>query len=238
MDDLKLTVTRLHDMITETLEDPAQRRHAELGLQLREQVVRLLRRKDLRISVEVLLHDLRNVFSGFETFDPNNRRQTMEHALQIIENLDVLIAGDQALNADRIELPPPPPVVAEVIGDKEKKVRQEARSQLDRLRAERNKHRPVRRPQPPPPPRHVKKGPGEAEPAKEGVNREHLVFNVGDARNEPAKPRETPEGSRGPRPPREAEKPGAAAPPHHQNEPGGGRRKHWRGRRRPQRPKT
>ncbi len=242
MDDFKITIARLRDMITEQLDDPAQRRHADLGAQVREQVVRLLRRKDLRIAAEFALHDLRNVFSGFETFDPNNRRQTMEQALRLIENLDVLIAGDQALNPDRGELPPPPPVIADLLGDKERKVRQETRSQLDRLRVERNKHRSIRRPLPQP--QRPPKKPAPAESGKETLDRDHLAFNAGSGPlGDAPKPREGGEGYRGPRPPREGgeRSPVQGQSPHHKNEGAGpagtGRRKHWRGRRRPHRPK-
>jgi hypothetical protein len=182
----------------------------------------------------VLLHDLRNVFSGFETFDPNNRRQTMEQALRIIENLDVLIAADQALNVDRIELPSPPPVIAQLVGETEKKLRQEARSQIERLRAERNKHHAIRR-QPAPPPRPVKKGPPGAESPKETADREHLVFNVG--RDQSSEQARAAREAAGQRPAKESGDKAGAAQPHHKTEPGGGRRKHWHGRRRPHRPK-
>jgi len=239
MDEMKRFVTRVRDTLTKQLEDlsASKRLYPDFGAQVREQALRLLRRKDLRIITEVLLHDMRNLFSGFETLDINNRRLVIEDALRIIESLDALIASEQMLNPDRIELPPPPPSMAAIVQEKERVIRQEERRQKERIQAERNKQRlsrhtasrpPVKKPVPPPEP-----------PPKREKDRSSLVF---ESDEELLKPSVQPQGEwrggrgqhQGNRPPRPPE-PGKPNIEPGKDRPGGDQRDNRRGRRRPHR---
>jgi len=173
MQEMKQIVNRLRDLLTNRLKEEAPtngRRSVDLGAQVRDQVVRLLRRKDLRITSEVLLHDLRNAFSGFETFDEDNQRVTVEESLRIIENLDALLAAEQAYNKDRGELPPPPPATAPLVEKEERDLRRKEREAKERLKSERNKRRQARHT----PSRRGKQGEGDRD--KKG--RSDLVFGA------------------------------------------------------------
>lgn len=142
MNEMKRTLDRLRDTITGCMQERGgSRRYPEVGAKIRENVIRLLRRDDLRITVEALLRDLRNCFSGFETLDVATREKVMKDALGVIEILDSLVASDQALNPDRIDLPEPPDSMRPLVEAEEKRLRKDAKRNLDRLRAESNKLR-------------------------------------------------------------------------------------------------
>jgi len=199
MDEMKKTIGRLREMLTEQLHDEnANQRHSDHGAQVREHVMRLLRRKDLRISTEVMLNDLRNIYSGYEALDDENRTYASEEALHIIENVEALIASEQALNSDRVELGEPPASVAELIGNQERVLRQKEKAQKERLRAERNKHRPPRRPMRP-----AKKVGEMAAEEPDKASRSELAFNKGEkkpAQREPGRRDRDRGGQRGRKP--------------------------------------
>lgn len=146
MDDIKRATNWLRESLTKYLEEGNRySRYHELGGLVREQVVRLLKRKDLRINMEILLHDLRNTFSGFETIDQTQQRLFVEDALHVIEQIELLITADKVLNTERMPLPDPPEATAAMVQKEEKKIRQEEQRLKERLRHEEKKSHLPRR---------------------------------------------------------------------------------------------
>jgi hypothetical protein len=199
-------------------------RLSEVGAVVREQVVRLLKRKDLRIGMEVALNDLRNAFTGYETLDPKNQHDVLADATRVIEELETLIAADRVLNPDRQELPEPPPLVAKLVRGQVDKILKEAREKKERLQKETQMHRLTRRhPRPPAKPVVFDEPPA----AKAG--REQLAFtgspaNEGDRRGDRRHrfPRRNPEPPAapkpaGPPPPRPEGGGPTDKPPHHRH---------------------
>jgi hypothetical protein len=205
MDDLRATIGRLRDAMTQWLEaGGAAARPADVGALVREQVVRLLKRRDLRLKPEVLLHDLRNVFTGYETLDHENQRQAVEDAMRVVEEFETLLAAERVLNPDRAELPDPPAFMAATVKSQIERIKQDAREQRDRMQHEALTQRiGQRRPHPHPHPR------GPARPLTEGApvvgekGRVDLVFTDSRAVDNERR------GDRRPRPPRR----GPEAPP-------------------------
>lgn len=191
-------------------------RSHELGGLVREQVVRLLKRKDLRINMEILLHDLRNTFSGFETMDPSQQKFFVEDALHVVERIEILITAEKVLNPDRCPLPEPPETTAPLVQKEEKKIRQEEQRLKERLRHEekkthlprrgfRERERPVGKP----------KAPAGAPPDEK--QRDDLVFadskRVGFRRNDRRNRDQRAEQAPPPRPADGAKKPPEGAAP-------------------------
>jgi hypothetical protein len=145
MDEFRQTLGRLREVVTQWLE-PNALRPVDAGAVVREQVVRLLKRRDLRIAAEALLGDLRNAVTGYETFDHENQRHALEDAMRVIEKIEALIAGERVLNPDRIDMPDPPAALGAQLKNNLDKIRQEARTQKDRLQRESQAHRFARRP--------------------------------------------------------------------------------------------
>ncbi|MDP8225496.1 MAG: hypothetical protein P9L99_19200 [Candidatus Lernaella stagnicola] len=136
MDDVKQMISGLRAQMTRALESHAQDKSlSEIGAAVREQVVRVLKRDDLRISTEVLLVSLRNAFTRYETFEPSYQRQAVEDAIQIIEELETLVVADKVLNPDRIELPDPPPSMKHIVPEVNR-IENERRRQRERLKRE------------------------------------------------------------------------------------------------------
>lgn len=146
MDEIRQTVEQLRATVTSHLENKnGDARFSDVGAFVREQVVRLLKRKDLRIGFEVILNDLRNVFTGFETFDHEYQRQFLEDAMRLIEQVEVMIAADKVLNSERLTLPSPPPTTIDMVKNKIDKYVQIAREQKERLHKDQQMRRISRR---------------------------------------------------------------------------------------------
>lgn len=146
MDEIRQTVEQLRESVTSHLENTdTPVRISDVGAQVREQVVRLLKRKDLRIGFEVILNDLRNVFTGFETFDHDYQRQFLEDAMRLIEQAEVMIAADKIINSERLILPSPPTTTIDMVRGKVDKILQAARDQKDRLHKDQQMRRISRR---------------------------------------------------------------------------------------------
>lgn len=230
MDEIKQSIQRLREAMTAQIEDHESKvKLSEMGAQTREQVVRLLKRDDLRIGPEVLLNDLRNTFARYETFEPVYQLRAVEDALHIVEQLEILVVGEKFLNPDRIEMPDPPAPMARVKSEIER-IKTEGRREKERLQRDRQteRDRKVQRDQPPQrerqpqrPPRRPNRGVKQP-PAGEEKGRDDLAFADGGAVG--AKRRPDRRGGRGRRPeagPAGADATKSTGPPPEQKPPEG-----------------
>jgi hypothetical protein len=138
MEDIKGTIAQLREMMNKQLEgENPETKLSEVGAVVREIVVRLLKRTDLRIATELFFNDLRNNFTRFETFDREYQRKAVEDAMRIIEQLEALVIAEKVVNPDRLVLPEPPASMSRVKSEISR-IQSEERDARDRMQRARD----------------------------------------------------------------------------------------------------
>jgi len=99
--------------------DPSIPGSVKIQSQVRGKIKSQLGRKDLRIPVELALLELLAEFEGFDSSPPPVQSLVRDQAGEILKKIESLLETEAALNADRIVLPPPPPLVADVMEPEE-----------------------------------------------------------------------------------------------------------------------
>ncbi|MCZ7585637.1 MAG: hypothetical protein M5R36_21125 [Deltaproteobacteria bacterium] len=91
--------------------DPSQSVQARVRSRVREQ----LGRDDLRIGVEMALAEMLHEFDGFDTAPDELKACILEEAEFLLNRIESRIETDSAVNADRIEIPPPPAITEDLV---------------------------------------------------------------------------------------------------------------------------
>jgi hypothetical protein len=139
----------------------------------RGKVKEQLQRSDLRVSVEVSLVELLHQFDGFDLAGDEQKAKILDDSEKLLGRIESLIETDSAINADRIELPQPPEILAPLV---EKQLKEE-RLRLAEIRSKELQKRqdqisePRRRPnQGPKPGGRRRPGRGRGKPPQQNQN--------------------------------------------------------------------
>lgn len=143
MENLQNLITELRDLYTQVRADRTNNRPIErVQTIIRNKVKDQLGRADLRIPVEVALTEILHDFDGFDSADQEAQEQVLGDTEKLLNRIESLIETDNAVNADRIEMPPPPPLTADLVEAELREVRRQEEEEKRRREAEARRHQP------------------------------------------------------------------------------------------------
>ncbi len=143
MENLQNLISELRDLYTQVRADRTNNRPIErVQTIIRNKVKDQLARTDLRIPVEVALTEILHDFDGFDSADQEAQEQVLGDTEKMLNRIESLIETDNAVTADRIEMPPPPALTADLVEAEMREVRRQEEEEKRRREAEARRHQP------------------------------------------------------------------------------------------------
>ncbi|MCL4233680.1 MAG: hypothetical protein KJ042_04080 [Deltaproteobacteria bacterium] len=143
MENLQNLISELRDLYTQVRADRTNNRPIErVQTIIRNKVKDQLGRTDLRIPVEVALTEILHDFDGFDSADREAQEQVLGDTEKLLNRIESLIETDNAVTADRIEMPPPPALTADLVEAEMRQVRRQEEEEKRRREAESRRHQP------------------------------------------------------------------------------------------------
>ncbi|MCC6157380.1 MAG: hypothetical protein IT350_04955 [Deltaproteobacteria bacterium] len=143
MENLQNLITELRDLYTQVRADRTNNRPIErVQTIIRNKVKDQIARADLRIPVEVALTEILHDFDGFDSADQEAQEQVLGDTEKLLNRIESLIETDNAVTADRIEMPPPPALTADLVEAEMREVRRQEEEEKRRREAESRRHQP------------------------------------------------------------------------------------------------
>ncbi|MBZ0274348.1 hypothetical protein K8I61_20110 [bacterium] len=112
-----------------------EEKEEKVQTQVRTRVKEQLTRKDLRLPVEIALVEILHEFDGFDIAPREIKSEVLEDAEKLLSRIDMLIETESVVTLERVELPSPPAIIADMIEKEEAARRREERVEREARRA-------------------------------------------------------------------------------------------------------